>query len=73
MELELVAYPGILLTSPTSEEAEEGAGLGMVDRFFHVRFPLNERTRMALTCTLLNRCLPGRTSLLSSTSNRRSF
>ncbi|EPS96623.1 hypothetical protein FOMPIDRAFT_52819 [Fomitopsis schrenkii] len=36
VELELVAYPGILLTSPTSEEAEEGAGLGMVDRFFHM-------------------------------------
>ena len=36
IEVGLVAFPGITLTSPTPEEAEDGAGKGMVDRFFHV-------------------------------------
>lgn len=41
VELELIAYPGITLASPTPEEVREGAGSGMVDRFFHVRLPPN--------------------------------
>ncbi|KZT65382.1 hypothetical protein DAEQUDRAFT_814284, partial [Daedalea quercina L-15889] len=35
IEFELVAFPGITLVAPTPEEADEGAGQGMIDRFFH--------------------------------------
>ncbi|KAH9911169.1 uncharacterized protein B0H18DRAFT_1129075 [Fomitopsis serialis] len=35
LELELVAFPGVTLVAPTPEEADEGAGQGMIDRFFH--------------------------------------
>ncbi|KAH9915901.1 SGNH hydrolase-type esterase domain-containing protein [Fomitopsis serialis] len=35
IELELVAFPGVTLVAPTPEEADEGAGQGMIDRFFH--------------------------------------
>lgn len=36
IELGLIAFPGITLSAPTQEEADEGAGQGMIDRFFHV-------------------------------------
>ncbi|KAH9933811.1 uncharacterized protein B0H18DRAFT_1207961 [Fomitopsis serialis] len=38
IDLELVAFPGVTLVAPTPEEADEGAGQGMIDRFFHA-FP----------------------------------
>ena len=45
IELDLVAFPGIRLTPPTPEEAEEGAGQGMIDRFFHVWTPTSRIRR----------------------------
>jgi hypothetical protein len=41
IQIETIAYPGIMLVNPTESEAEEGMARGMVDKFFHVsdRFP----------------------------------
>lgn len=35
--VDLVAFPGWTLVSPTTDEAEEGAPKGMAEKFFHVR------------------------------------
>ena len=63
LELELVAFPGITLVAPTEEEANEGAGQGMIDQFFHVCID-SVNSRRWLTFWIYSRFLHGLTSLL---------
>jgi hypothetical protein len=38
LEIDLVAYPGTTLVTPTEAEVSEGMSEGMMRRFFHISF-----------------------------------